>query len=222
MAAGFRGDQRADRLHRRQGAAAPRPAAAGRRAVLRPRGRTPAWGWGCSARRIGGLLAPDLDRAPAAQALPAGARARRCPTRSTSWSSAPRPGWRWKARSSGWPTEIRPANRAVAAEFALCCSELRILADRRDGAAQHGRPHPARGRCAGCGTTLAQTLQYGTPLTQALRTLSAEMRHEQLVRFEAKAARLPVLLTVPMITCILPTLFLVVAGPAMLQALRLW
>jgi tight adherence protein C len=70
--------------------------------------------------------------------------------------------------------------------------------------------------------TLAQTLQYGTPLTQALRTLSAEMRHDQLVRFEAKAAKLPVLLTVPMILCILPTLFLVVAGPAMLQASRLW
>ena len=44
------------------------------------------------------------------------------------------------------------------------------------------------------GMTLAQTLQYGTPLTQALRTLSAEMRQDQLVRFEAKAAKLPVLL----------------------------
>lgn len=117
--------------------------------------------------------------------------------------------------------EIRPAHRAVAAEFAVCSSELRILTDRRAALinmAERTRLNVLRR----FGMTLAQTLQYGTPLTQALRTLAAEMRHEQLVRFEAKAARLPVLLTVPMITCILPTLFLVVAGPAMLQVMRLW
>ena len=118
-------------------------------------------------------------------------------------------------------TEIRPANRAVATEFALCGSELRILADRRT-ALMNMAERTRLDLLRRLGTTLAQTLQYGTPLTQALRTLSAEMRHEQLVRFEAKEAKLPVLLTVPMILCILPTLFLVVAGPAMLQAMRLW
>lgn len=118
-------------------------------------------------------------------------------------------------------SEIRPANRAVAAEFAVCSSELRILSDRRTALvnmAERTRLDVLRR----FGMTLAQTLQYGTPLTQALRTLSAEMRHDQLVRFEAKAARLPVLLTVPMILFILPTLFLVVAGPATLQVLRIW
>ncbi|RAI59350.1 type II secretion system F family protein [Roseicella frigidaeris] len=118
-------------------------------------------------------------------------------------------------------SEIRQANRAVATEFALCSSELRILADRR-AALLNMAERTRLDLLRRLGTTLAQTLQYGTPLTQALRTLSAEMRNEQLVRFEAKAARLPVLLTVPMILCILPTLFLVVAGPAMLQAMRLW
>ncbi|MFZ4406657.1 MAG: type II secretion system F family protein [Paracraurococcus sp.] len=117
--------------------------------------------------------------------------------------------------------EIRPANRAVAAEFAVCSSELRILADRRT-ALMNMAERTRLDLLRRLGMTLAQTLQYGTPLTQALRTLSAEMRHDQLVRFEAKAAKLPVLLTVPMILCILPTLFLVVAGPAMLQASRLW
>jgi tight adherence protein C len=117
--------------------------------------------------------------------------------------------------------EIRPANRAVATEFSLCSSELRILADRRSALlnmAQRTKLELLRR----LGTTLAQTLQYGTPLTQALRTLSAEMRQDQLVRFEARAARLPVLLTLPMIVCILPTLIMVVGGPAMLQVLRQW
>ncbi len=69
------------------------------------------------------------------------------------------------------------------------------------------------------GATLVQTLQYGTPLSQALRTLSAEMRTEMLTRFEERAARLPVLLTVPMIVFILPTVFAVVGGPAVLKVM---
>jgi tight adherence protein C len=69
-------------------------------------------------------------------------------------------------------------------------------------------------------TTLVQTIQYGTPLSQALRTLAAEMRQDMLTRFEARAARLPVLLTVPMIVFILPCVFLVVGGPAMLQVMK--
>ena len=64
-----------------------------------------------------------------------------------------------------------------------------------------------------------QTLQYGTPLSQALRTLSAEMRTEILTKFEERAARLPVLLTVPMIIFILPTLFAVVGAPAAIKVM---
>jgi tight adherence protein C len=65
--------------------------------------------------------------------------------------------------------------------------------------------------------TLAQTLKYGTPLGDALRVLSAEMRHEMLIRYETRAARLPVLLTIPMILFILPCIFLIVGGPAVIQ-----
>ncbi len=67
---------------------------------------------------------------------------------------------------------------------------------------------------------LIQSMRYGTPLNQALRTLSAEQRQEMLANFEAKAGRLPVLLTLPMIVFILPCVFLVVAGPAMVDVYR--
>jgi tight adherence protein C len=70
------------------------------------------------------------------------------------------------------------------------------------------------------GVTLVQTLQYGTPLSQALRTLSMEMRQESLTRFEARAGRLPVLLTVPMIVFVLPCVFLIVGGPAVVHIMR--
>ncbi len=66
-------------------------------------------------------------------------------------------------------------------------------------------------------STLAQTMQYGTPLTESLRTLSNEMRTAALTRFEEKAARLPVMLTLPMIMFILPCVFMIVGGPAAIQ-----
>jgi tight adherence protein C len=70
------------------------------------------------------------------------------------------------------------------------------------------------------GTTLIQSLQYGTPLTASMRVLASEMRQDTLTRFEARAARLGVLLTLPMIIFILPCVFLVVGGPAAIQVMR--
>ena len=69
-------------------------------------------------------------------------------------------------------------------------------------------------------TTLIQTMVYGTPLTDALRTLSAEMRQEALTAFEESAARLPTMLTLPMIIFILPCVFLIAGGPAVIQVMR--
>jgi tight adherence protein C len=69
-------------------------------------------------------------------------------------------------------------------------------------------------------STLVQTLQYGTPLSEALRQLSADARQEMLTAVEERAARLPVLLTMPMIGFILPCVFVVVGGPAVIQLAR--
>ena len=69
-------------------------------------------------------------------------------------------------------------------------------------------------------TVMIQSMQYGTPLSQALRQLSAEQRQEMLAKFEARAGRLPVMLTLPMIIFILPCVFLIVAGPAMVDVYR--
>lgn len=116
--------------------------------------------------------------------------------------------------------EIVGAHPEVANEFALTSTELKILAERKTALMNMGE-RTGLEELKRFGSTLVQTLQYGTPLVQALRTLANEMRQEQLIRFEERAARLPVLLTVPMIVFILPTLFLVVAGPAAIRALGL-
>ena len=63
-------------------------------------------------------------------------------------------------------------------------------------------------------TTMIQTERYGTPLASALRVLSAEFRNQRMMRAEEKAARLPAIMTIPLILFILPTLFVVILGPA--------
>ncbi len=65
--------------------------------------------------------------------------------------------------------------------------------------------------------TLLQTERYGTPLATALRVLSAELRNNRLMKAEERAARLPAIMTVPMIIFILPALFVVLIGPGALN-----
>jgi len=69
---------------------------------------------------------------------------------------------------------------------------------------------------------LIQTEKYGTPLAQALRVLASEYRQDRLMRAEEKAARLPAILTVPMIIFILPPLFVVLLGPAILKVIDMF
>jgi tight adherence protein C len=70
--------------------------------------------------------------------------------------------------------------------------------------------------------TLIQTLRYGTPLAQSLRTISSEMRNEALIKLEEQANKLPALLTVPLILLIMPTIFLIIGGPAFLRVRDVW
>jgi tight adherence protein C len=115
--------------------------------------------------------------------------------------------------------EVGVAHPDVAEELMNTAREMRVNADRRatlmNMAARAGLPSLRR-----LAVTLVQTLQYGTPLSQALRTLSSEMRQEALTRFEARAGRLPALLTVPMILFILPCVFMVVGGPAVVHLMQ--
>jgi tight adherence protein C len=65
-------------------------------------------------------------------------------------------------------------------------------------------------------STLVQSLQYGTPITQALRVLARTERAARLMAMEEKAAKLPPKMTLPMMLFILPTVVLIAAGPAIL------
>lgn len=104
----------------------------------------------------------------------------------------------------------------LADEFALTSIELGFLSDRRIAFENLATRIPLES-IRGVVTTMVQTEKYGTPIATALRVLTAEFRNERMMRAEAKAARLPALMTVPMILFTLPPLFIVIMGPGACQ-----
>ena len=109
--------------------------------------------------------------------------------------------------------ELGKAYPELGDEFGLTAIELGFLSERRqafENLAERVDLEAVRGVV----TTMIQTEKYGTPLASALRVLSAEFRNERMMRAEEKAARLPAIMTVPLILFILPVLFIVILGPA--------
>jgi tight adherence protein C len=109
--------------------------------------------------------------------------------------------------------ELGRAYPELGDEFALTSIELSFLNERKM-AFNHLAYRVNLEAVKGVVTTMIQTERYGTPLASALRVLSAEFRNERMMRAEEKAARLPAIMTVPLIVFILPTLFVVILGPA--------
>ncbi|MEQ8357707.1 MAG: type II secretion system F family protein [Kiloniellaceae bacterium] len=114
--------------------------------------------------------------------------------------------------------EMQKTAPELSDEFSLTGLELGFLPDRRT-AMQNLAKRTDLTVLRGMVGTLLQAERYGTPLAQSLRVLSAESREERAMKAEEKAARLPALLTVPMILFILPPLFIVLIGPAALRTM---
>ncbi len=114
--------------------------------------------------------------------------------------------------------EMARAAPEMSDEFLVTSLELSYLPDRRqalDNLSRRTDIAPIRGVV----NTLSQTEKYGTPLAQSLRVLAAEFRNERMMRAEEKAAKLPATLTVPLILFILPSLFVVLLGPAVISTI---
>jgi tight adherence protein C len=104
----------------------------------------------------------------------------------------------------------------LAEELGILSAEMAMLNDRRGALSDFGRRVGGHGKSFA--TALIQAEQYGTSISQALRVLSDELRDIRMANAEQKAASLPPKLTVPMILFFLPALFIVILGPAGLQA----
>ncbi|MGV8951359.1 MAG: type II secretion system F family protein [Cypionkella sp.] len=121
----------------------------------------------------------------------------------------------------------QPALQRVAQELALTSSdlaqevlqmvsEMRMTNDRRAAYDKLNLrvPLPEIGVFI---QTLDQSDTYGTPFSRAMRSLIDEQRTNRLIAVEEKAARLPVIMTIPLIFCIMPAVFVVLIGPAALS-----
>ena len=119
-------------------------------------------------------------------------------------------------RGSG---EIGHSHPVLADELMLTSVELNILPRRQEALdnMMHRTGTPAIESVV---NTLGQTERYGTPLGQSFRVLASDFREQRMLKAEAKAARLPAILTVPLVVFILPSLFAVLLGPAVIKSLN--
>jgi tight adherence protein C len=113
---------------------------------------------------------------------------------------------------------LKDVEPMLAEELALTAADLKVL-----GALDEGLANLARRidlpEVRSVVTILSQSLRYGTPLAESLRSAAEQMRNEALIKLEERGNRLPTLLTLPMMLLIFPTIFLVFVGPAALNAM---
>ncbi len=69
-------------------------------------------------------------------------------------------------------------------------------------------------------TLLIQSDKLGSSVGETLRVYAAEMRERRRMRAEEKAHRLPVLLSIPLVVCMLPVMIGVLMLPAVIRVLR--
>lgn len=104
----------------------------------------------------------------------------------------------------------------LAEEFSRVLREMQIGQGRADALRALGE----RTNVADVRTFVGAMVQadsFGIPIAQVLRVQSAEMRVKRRQRAEEKAQQVPVKITIPLIFCILPTLFIAVMGPAVIS-----
>jgi tight adherence protein C len=112
--------------------------------------------------------------------------------------------------------ELAVSQPALADELALTWAELNILPSRAQALANLAdRVDVPSVRSVV--SMLSQSLRFGTPLAQSLRVGAVEMRNDQMTLLEERASRLPALMTIPVMLFIMPTIFLIIGGPAALR-----
>lgn len=112
--------------------------------------------------------------------------------------------------------EIFIYNREVSKEFMRVALELSVIPDRTQALRNLARriDVPMVHLLV---SSLIHATEQGVSLNQTLTNLSQEFSKQRLMEVEVKAARLPVLLTIPLALFCLPALMLVLLGPIAVQ-----
>ncbi len=110
--------------------------------------------------------------------------------------------------------EMDRSNPAVAGVLHRLLDDLRILPSRIDAFENLAASSEGLRRF---GAMVAQTLQYGTPVSQALRSIAVDLRRERITKLEERAHKLGAKLTIPMVLFLLPAMFVIMGGSPVLH-----
>jgi tight adherence protein C len=113
--------------------------------------------------------------------------------------------------------EMSQTNPAMSWVLRGLLDDLRVLPNRSDAFEKLGATSDGLRRF---GTMVSQSLQYGTPLSKALRTIAEDLRRERITKLEERAHKLGAKLTVPMVLFMLPAMFVIMGGSPLLHLIR--
>jgi tight adherence protein C len=114
---------------------------------------------------------------------------------------------------------LEPFAPDVAAEMKITLSELKILPD-KSMALTNLEERTASKSLKYLVLSLRQSEKYGTSITGALKAVAAENRKHRMLELENNAARMPALLSIPLILFILPPVVALSAGPGFALMMR--
>ncbi|MCP1834193.1 tight adherence protein C [Bradyrhizobium sp. USDA 4532] len=114
-------------------------------------------------------------------------------------------------------SEMRETNPAMTQVLSGLLDDLRILPDRAAAFEKLGAMSDGLRRF---GTVVSQSLQYGTPLSQALRSIAVDLRRERITKLEERAHKLGAKLIIPMVLFLLPAMFIVLGASPFLHLIR--
>jgi tight adherence protein C len=107
----------------------------------------------------------------------------------------------------------------LADEFARMLREMQIGQSRSD-ALRSLAERTSVAELRSFVSAMVQADAFGIPIGQVLRIQSSEIRVKRRQRAEEKAMQVPVKITIPLIFCILPCLFIAVMGPAAISVME--
>ncbi|MBA3813196.1 MAG: type II secretion system F family protein [Alphaproteobacteria bacterium] len=114
--------------------------------------------------------------------------------------------------------EISQLSPDLGYELALLSVELNMLPDRRK-ALQNFSDRLDSPYFKSIISNISQAEQYGTPIAQTMRIVADEFRVNRLIKAEERAAKLPALLSLPMMLFIFPCIYLIILGPAIINVM---
>jgi tight adherence protein C len=113
--------------------------------------------------------------------------------------------------------EMNRSNPAMARVLYGLLDDLRVLPNRREAFEKLASTSDGLRRF---GTMISQSLQYGTPLSQALRAIAAELRRDSIIKLEERAHKLGAKLTIPMVLFMLPAMFVILGASPFLHLVQ--